>query len=202
MLAWLADRLPNAAGSLPAAGGSIALDRLEVIRDPHWDGFSLDSGPDVSGVIWRTTPPVGGRPSRPPGPRIPRRGPGWPIPSQGPPGIARDLVGVLPGPDRHDAALRRHRSVRRTLGRPHRSRPGVVVDLDGGNVDADYRLTLDGRWLDGVVTGRTRWGRNSCCRCGSSPAGNRIATTTTWSGCWKHADRAALRAVERFEGGA
>ena len=122
-LAWLADRLPTQPGACLLPGDRIALDRLEVIRDPHWDGFSLDSGPDerrryladyaarrrpAIEAAWAANPQAAARAGRS---------------VQGPPGVARDPVGVLPGPDRHDAALRRHRSVRRTLGRPHRSRP-------------------------------------------------------------------------------
>ena len=70
---------PQQPGAYLLPGDRIALDRLEVIRDPHWDGLLARLRPSTSGGgIWRTTPPVGGRPSRPPGPRIPRRGPGWP----------------------------------------------------------------------------------------------------------------------------
>jgi UDP-MurNAc hydroxylase len=77
--------------------------------------------------------------------------------------------------------------------------PGrVVVDLDGGGGHADYRLTLDGRWLDGVVTGRTRWEELLLSlRFTARRQPDRYNDYLV--GLLKHADRAALRAVERFE---
>ena len=39
----------------------------------------------------------------------------------------------------------------------HLGPDAVRVDLDGGHGPADYEITVDARWLAGVVSGRTRW---------------------------------------------
>jgi UDP-MurNAc hydroxylase len=74
----------------------------------------------------------------------------------------------------------------------------VWVELDGGEGHADYRLVLDGRWLDGVVSGRTRWEELLLSlRFTARRQPDRYNDYLV--GLLKHADRAALRAVERFE---
>jgi UDP-MurNAc hydroxylase len=74
----------------------------------------------------------------------------------------------------------------------------VFVDLDGGDCHADYRLVLDGRWLDGVVSGRTRWEELLLSlRFTARRQPDRYNDYLV--GLLKHADRAALRAIEEFE---
>jgi nitrite reductase/ring-hydroxylating ferredoxin subunit len=75
---------------------------------------------------------------------------------------------------------------------------GVRVDLDGGQRPANYRLTLDGRWLDGVVSGRTRW-EELLLSLRFSARREPDVYNDYLVGLLKHADRAALRAVEEFE---
>jgi hypothetical protein len=63
---------------------------------------------------------------------------------------------------------------------------------------ADCRLIVDGRWLDGVVSGRTRWAELLLSlRFTARRQPDRYNDYLV--GLLKHADRAALRAVEQFE---
>jgi UDP-MurNAc hydroxylase len=80
----------------------------------------------------------------------------------------------------------------------HLGPEGVRVDLDGGRGPADYRLTLDGRWLDGVVSGRTRW-EELLLSLRFSARREPDVYNDYLVGLLKHADWAALRAVEDFE---
>ena len=196
-LAWLADRLPTQPGACLLPGDRIALDRLEVIRDPHWDGFSLDSGPDerrryLADYAARRRPAIEAA---------------WAANPQARPGLADRFKAHLEslGTLSEYFLARIGMTLRFDVTGPYGGvwdahiGPGrVVVDLDGGNGHADYRLTLDGRWLDGVVTGRTRWEELLLSlRFVARRQPDRYNDYLV--GLLKHADRAALRAVERFE---
>ena len=74
----------------------------------------------------------------------------------------------------------------------------VRVDLDGGAGHADYVLRMDARWLDGVVTGRTRW-EELLLSLRFSARREPDHYNDYLVGLLKHADLAALRAVEEFE---
>ena len=74
----------------------------------------------------------------------------------------------------------------------------VEVDLDGGAGHADYLLRMDARWLDGVVTGRTRW-EELLLSLRFSARREPDHYNDYLVGLLKHADLAALRAVEEFE---
>ena len=76
----------------------------------------------------------------------------------------------------------------------------VRVDLDGGAGPAHYRLRLDARWLAGVVTGRTRW-EELLLSLRFSARREPDRYNDYLVGLLKHADLAALRAVEEFETG-
>ena len=196
-LAWLADRLPTQPGACLLPGDRIALDRLEVIRDPHWDGFSLDSGPDerrryLADYAARRRPAIEAA---------------WAANPQARPGLADRFKAHLEslGTLSEYFLARIGMTLRFDVTGPYGGvwdahiGPGrVVVDLDGGSGHADYRLTLDGRWLDGVVTGRTRWEELLLSlRFTARRQPDRYNDYLV--GLLKHADRAALRAVERFE---
>ncbi len=74
----------------------------------------------------------------------------------------------------------------------------VDVDLDGRCPDPNYRLRLDGRWLDGVVSGRTRW-EELLLSLRFSARREPDHYNDYLVGLLKHADLAALRAIEDFE---
>ena len=95
-------------------------------------------------------------------------------------------------------ALRGRRPGGRDLGRPASGPTTVEVDLDGGAGHADYLLRIDARWLDGVVTGRTRW-EELLLSLRFSARREPDHYNDYLVGLLKHADLAALRAVEEFE---
>jgi len=74
----------------------------------------------------------------------------------------------------------------------------IVVDLAGRAETVDYRLRLDGRWLAGVVRGRTRWEELLLSMRFSARREPDIYNDYL-VGLLKHADREALRAVEDYE---
>ena len=161
-LAWLRDRLPTQPAAYLLPGDS---DRRSTgstsSRDPHWDGFSLDSGPDerrryladyadrrrpAIDAAWAANPGAGGRRA-------------WPTGSDDPLRIARDACRSTSWPG-SGMTLRFEvdRAGRRDAGTPTSVRTGCASTSTARTGHADYRLRLDGRWLDGVVTGRTRLG--------------------------------------------
>ncbi len=74
----------------------------------------------------------------------------------------------------------------------------ISVDLEGGAGPADYLLRLDARWLAGVVSGRTRW-EELLLSLRFSARREPDRYNDYLVGLLKHADLAALRAVEEFE---
>ena len=80
----------------------------------------------------------------------------------------------------------------------HLGPDSVRVDLDGGQGPADYEITVDARWLAGVVSGRTRW-EELLLSLRISARREPDIYNDYLVGLLKHADLAALRAVEAFE---
>lgn len=74
------------------------------------------------------------------------------------------------------------------------------VDLEGSAESVDYRLRLDGRWLAGVVRGRTRW-EELLLSLRFSARREPDIYNDYLVGLLKHADLEALRAVEAYETG-
>lgn len=196
-LAWLAERLPEQPGVCLLPGDRVELGGLEVSRDPHWQGFSLDAGAEerrrylteyaarrhtAIEAAWAANPPAA-------------------------PGLAErfkahfESLGTLS----EYFLARIGMNVRFEVSGPgggvwdaHIGPNHVFVDLDGGDCPADYRLVLDGRWLDGVVCGRTRWEELLLSlRFTARRQPDRYNDYLV--GLLKHADRAALRAIEEFE---
>jgi UDP-MurNAc hydroxylase len=196
-LAWLTERLPEQPGVCLLPGDRVELGSLEVSRDPQWQDFSLDAGPEARRrylieyaarrrpaieAVWAANPPPG-------------------------PGLAErfkahfESLGTLS----EYFLARIGMNVRFVVEGPHGGvwdahiGPGRVrVDLNGGDCHADYRLILDGRWLDGVVSGRTRW-EELLLSLRFTARRQPDQYNDYLVGLLKHADRAALRAVEAFE---
>ncbi|MGZ4503666.1 MAG: MBL fold metallo-hydrolase [Nocardioidaceae bacterium] len=196
---WLRDRLPNQASDYLLPGDAVDLADLTITRDKHWAGFRLDAPveerrrylteyaarrrPYIE-QVWRENPVPAA--SADLGERfrahfeslgtlssyfLARIGMTLRFEVLGPAGGTWD---VRIGPDR------------------------VRVDLDGGAGHADYRLTLDARWLEGVVSGRTRW-EELFLSLRFSARREPDHYNDYLVGLLKHADLAALRAVEEFE---
>ncbi|HEY4569266.1 MAG TPA: Rieske 2Fe-2S domain-containing protein, partial [Kribbella sp.] len=196
-LAWLADRIPTQHGVCLLPGDRILLQDLSVIRDPHWSGFALDAGPQERR---RYLQEYADR-------RRPAIDAAWATNPEPQPGLAErfknhlESLGTL-----SEYFLARIGMTLRFdvvganggLWDAHIGPDRVRVDLDGGDGHADYRLTMDGRWLDGVVSGRTRWEELLLSlRFTARRQPDRYNDYLV--GLLKHADRAALRAVEMFE---
>jgi L-ascorbate metabolism protein UlaG (beta-lactamase superfamily)/nitrite reductase/ring-hydroxylating ferredoxin subunit len=196
-LAWLDERIPQQRGVCLLPGDQVELGTLSVRRDPVWDGFSLDAGPverrrylteyatrrrSAIDAVWAANPP----------------------PEQG---LAErfkahfESLGTLS----EYFLARIGMTVRFEVSGPaggvwdaHIGPDRVRVDLAGGAGHADYRLILAGRWLDGVVSGRTRW-EEFLLSLRFTARRDPDRYNDYLVGLLKHADRAALRAVERFE---
>ncbi|HZX05375.1 MBL fold metallo-hydrolase [Kribbella sp.] len=196
-LSWLADRIPDQRGACLLPGDRIRLDDLEVVRDPHWKDFALDAGPAerrryLTAYAERRRPAIDAA---------------WAANPVSRPGLAHrfkshvESLGTLS----EYFLARIGMTLRFDVSGPyggvwdaHIGPDRVVVDLDGGTGHADYTLTMDGRWLDGVVSGRTRWEELLLSlRFTARRQPDRYNDYLV--GLLKHADRAALRAVERFE---
>jgi UDP-MurNAc hydroxylase len=198
-LAWLQDRLPDQSATYLLPGDRVELKDLAVSRDTHWRDFSLDSTPeqrrryleeyarrraDDVARAWRLNP----EPAADSGLAdafaahmkslstlseyfLARIGITLRFEVAGPAGGTWD---VHLGPDR------------------------TTVDLDGGAGHADYLLRMDARWLAGVVSGRTRW-EELLLSLRFSARREPDRYNDYLVGLLKHADIAALRAVEEFE---
>jgi UDP-MurNAc hydroxylase len=196
-LAWLADRLPGQAGVCLLPGDRVRLRDLSVVRDPHWTGFALDAGPDerrryLTEYAARRRPAIDAA---------------WAANPESRPGLAQrfkahlESLGTLSEYFLARIGMTVRFEVSGSQGGVwdvHIGPDRVAVDLDGGAGHADYRLTIDGRWLDGVVSGRTRWEELLLSlRFTARREPDRYNDYLV--GLLKHADRAALRAVEKFE---
>ncbi len=196
---WLRDHLPDQPSDYLLPGDSLDTGVLGIVRDPHWSGFSLAASPSerrsylaeyaerrapVLRQVWAENPtPAAGSDL---GSRfsdhiaslgtlssyfLARIGLTMRFEVLGPAGGTWD---VHLGPDRTE------------------------VDLDGGDGPCDYRLRLESRWLAGVVDGRTRW-EELLLSLRFSARREPDRYNDYLVGLLKHADLAALRAVEAYE---
>ena len=198
-LTWLLERLPRQAGTYLLPGDSIELDDLTVSRDSQWDGFSL-TAPAHERRAYLTAYAERRRPA------IEAVWAAHPEPEDG--------TGL-------GLAFKEHLESLSTLSAYFLARIGMVlrfevtgpgggtwdahlgpetvrVDLEGGAGHADYRLRLESRWLAGVVSGHTRW-EELLLSLRFSARREPDHYNDYLVGLLKHADVAALRAVERFE---
>jgi UDP-MurNAc hydroxylase len=194
---WLHEHLPAQRSAYLLPGDAIDLGGLGIMHDAHWADFSL-AGPaaerrsyleayaarsrDAIDRAWRANPP----PAADLGERFAAH-----LESLGL--LSRYFLARIGMTLRFEV-----RGAVEGVWDAHIGPDGVRVDLDGGRGPADYRLSLDGRWLDGVVSGRTRW-EELLLSLRFSARREPDVYNDYLVGLLKHADRAALRAVEDFE---
>lgn len=191
---WLRERLPGQPVTYLLPGDVLDLAGA-VTRDPHWSEFSLaytDRRAYLTAYAGRRRPAIEAA---------------WasnPVPDEGLAERFREHFEGLGLLSEYFLA-RIGMTLRFVVSGPHGGTwdvhigpDSVRVDLDGGEGHADYRLVLDGRWLDGVVSGRTRWEELLLSlRFSARRSPDRYNDYLV--GLLKHADRAALKAVEAFE---
>lgn len=198
-LEWLLERLPEQRGTYLLPGDEIDLEALEVTRDPEWSDFSL-TAPVEQRHAYLAAYAERRRPA------IEAVWASHPVPEEG--------TGL-------GEAFREHFESLATLSSYFLARIGMVlrfevmgpgggtwdahlgpdtvhVDLDGGAGHADYRLRLESRWLAGVVSGRTRW-EELLLSLRFSARREPDLYNDYLVGLLKHADLAALRAVEQYD---
>ena len=198
-LDWLLERLPAQRGTYLLPGDSLDLENLEVDRDPEWADFSL-TGPAEDRRAYLQAYAARRRPE------IEEVWATHPVPDEGP-GLGE--------------AFREHFEALGTLSAYFLARIGMLlrfevtgpgggtwdafigpdtvrVELDGGAGPADYRLRLESRWLASVVSGHTRW-EELLLSLRFSARREPDQYNDYLVGLLKHADLAALRAVEQFE---
>ena len=197
--AWLAERLPQQRTEYLLPGDKLLLDGLHVLRDPQWDDFSLRSGPaERREYLEAYAARRAGDVAR-----------AWlanPVPAADS-GLAErfrahvESLGTLS----EYFLARIGMTLRFEVSGPaggtwdaHIGPDRVTVDLDGGTGHADYLLRMDARWLAGVVDGRTRW-EELLLSLRFSARREPDHYNDYLVGLLKHADLAALRAVEEFE---
>jgi L-ascorbate metabolism protein UlaG (beta-lactamase superfamily)/nitrite reductase/ring-hydroxylating ferredoxin subunit len=197
--AWLRQRLPSQRSDYLLPGDRVALEDLAIERDPQGDALRLDASVDerrayLEQYAARRRPYVEQVWSDHPEPSADS-------------GLAErfkahfESLGTLSSYFLARIGMTLRFEVLGPAGgtwdahiRPDR----VVVDLYGGTGPADYRLTLDARWLEGVVSGRTRW-EELLLSLRFSARREPDHYNDYLVGLLKHADLAALRAVEEFE---
>ena len=199
-LQWLREHLPQQAGAFLLPGDRLSFDGAPlVLRDPVWSGFSLSAPPSARRAYLeqyaaRRRAAVDRAWARNPEPSADS-------------GLAERFAAHLEslGTLSEYFLARIGMTLRFEVGGPAggtwdaRIGPDEVrVDLDGGAGHADYLLRMDARWLDGVVTGRTRW-EELLLSLRFSARREPDHYNDYLVGLLKHADLAALRAVEEFE---
>jgi UDP-MurNAc hydroxylase len=198
-LTWLNERLPDQRAAYLLPGDAIDLADQHIDRDPEWANFRLDSSAEERRAYLEAY--------------AARRRP-----------YIRQVWAANPEPaadSRLGERFKQHLESLGTLSQYFLARIGMVVrfevlgpaggtwdahigpetvevDLDGGGCPANYRLTMDARWLDGVVSGRTRW-EELLLSLRFSARREPDHYNDYLVGLLKHADLAALRAVEEFE---
>ncbi|HET7386459.1 MAG TPA: MBL fold metallo-hydrolase [Nocardioidaceae bacterium] len=198
-LAWLEQYLPRQRSAYLLPGDRLALPDLSVTRDAHWEGFDLDAPVErrrryLEEYAARRRPQLDAIIASHPEPAadsglaelfkqhfeslgslsayfLARIGLTLRFEVSGPAGGCWDVV---VGPDQ------------------------ITVNLDGGDGHADYRLRIDSRWVEGLVSGRTRW-EELMLSLRFSARREPDHYNDYLMGFLKHADLAALRAVEEFE---
>ena len=198
-LTWLRDRLPTQPSTYLLPGDSVDLHTHHIGRDPHWSGFRLDAPPAerrryLEDYAERRRPAIE---------RV------W---AENP--VPRDDSTLAEGFRNHFEALgrlsqyflaRAGLTVRFEVLGPgggtwdaHIGPDRMRVDLDGTADTVDYRLRLEGRWLAGVISGRTRW-EELLLSLRFSARREPDIYNDYLVGLLKHADLEALRAVEIYE---
>jgi nitrite reductase/ring-hydroxylating ferredoxin subunit len=196
---WLRDHLPDQRADYLLPGDAVDAHTLQIDRDPHWAGFSLASSPaERRGYlaqyatrrapalrrVWEENPPPD--PDSDLGTRF-----------------AEHLtsLGTLSAYFLARIGLTLRFEVLGPAGGTwdvHLGPDGVQVDLDGGDGPCEYRLRLESRWLACVVGGRTRW-EELLLSLRFSARREPDRYNDYLVGLLKHADLAALRAVEEYE---
>ena len=199
-LAWLRDRLPDQRGVVLLPGDRLVLDdEPHVLIDPQWASFSLEESPaqrraylEAYAARRRTA--------------IEQAWADNPEPARDS-GLAQkfaehfESLGTLSGYFLARIGITLRFEVSGPAGGTWDARIGpdrVTVDLDGGAGRADYVLRVDARWLAGVVSGRTRW-EELLLSLRFTARREPDLYNDYLVGLLKHADLAALRAVEEFE---
>lgn len=196
---WLREHLPTQKSDYLLPGDVLDLGALEIERDPHWRDFDLATGPEERRRYLEEY-------------AVRRR-----------PFIDRIHRAYPPPPEDAELGARfaAHFASLGTLSSYFLARIGLVVrfqvlgagggtwdvhigpddvrvDLDGSAPEVNYRLRLESRWLQAVVSGRVRW--EELLLSLRFTARREPDTYNDYLvGLLKHADLAALRAVERFE---
>ena len=196
---WLRDHLPDQPSDYLLPGDALDTGVLGIVRDPHWSGFSLAASPSerrsylaeyaerrapVLRQVWADNPtPAAGSGL---GPRF------------------ADHIASLATLSSYFLArigLTMRFEVLGAAGGTwdvHLGPDRAEVDLDGGDGPCDYRLRLESRWLAGVVDGRTRW-EELLLSLRFSARREPDRYNDYLVGLLKHADLAALRAIEAYE---
>jgi len=198
-LAWLRERLPDQRSDYLLPGDSVRLGSGGIRRDPNWSSFRLDHTVEerrryleayaerrraAIDAVWAANP--------------------VPAADSGLGEAFRTHLESLATLSSYFLAriglLVRFRVLGPAGGTwdAHLGPDAVRVDLDGGRGPADYEITVDGRWLAGVVSGRTRW-EELLLSLRISARREPDIYNDYLVGLLKHADLAALRAVEAFE---
>jgi L-ascorbate metabolism protein UlaG (beta-lactamase superfamily)/nitrite reductase/ring-hydroxylating ferredoxin subunit len=200
-LAWLRERIPGQVATYLLPGDALDVGTTQVARDPHWTGFRLDASP-AERRDYLEAYAVRRRPE------IDRVRAEHPTPADDGT-LARDFcehfesLGRLSAYFLAKAGLTMRFEVLGPGGGTWDAHIGpdrLRVDLEGRAEAVDYRLRLDGRWLAGVVRGRTRW-EELLLSLRFSARREPDLYNDHLVGLLKHADLAALRAVEEYEQG-
>ncbi len=200
-LTWLRERLPAQPSAYLLPGDRVDLDGRHLMRDPHWAGFRLDTGAEerrryLEGYAARRRP------------AIEQVWGDHPVPADDD-SLAQDFRAHFEGLGRLSQYFlaRAGITVRFEVLGPgggtwdaHVGPDRMWVDLEGSAESVDYRLRLDGRWLAGVVRGRTRW-EELLLSLRFSARREPDIYNDYLVGLLKHADLEALRAVEAYETG-
>lgn len=199
-LGWLREHLPQQPATVLLPGDRLSLEGSPLVRrDPVWAGFSL-GGPPAARRRYLEQYADRRRAA------VDRAWTDNPVPSRDS-GLAErfaahvESLGTLSEYFLARIGMTLRFEVSGPAGGTWDARLGpddVRVDLDGGTGHADYLLRMDGRWLDGVVTGRTRW-EELLLSMRFSARREPDVYNDYLVGLLKHADLAALRAVEEFE---
>jgi UDP-MurNAc hydroxylase len=196
---WLRRRLPDQVVDYLLPGDALDAGDLTIARDPHWAGFSLASTPAerrkyLSEYAARRAPEIQRVWEQNPEPeddaRLGER-------------FAAHMrsLGTLSEYFLARIGMTLRFEVQGPAGGTwdvHLGPGGVDVDLDGGAAPCAYRLRMESRWLAGVVEGRTRW-EELLLSLRFSAHRDPDRYNDYLVGLLKHADLAALRAVEEHE---
>jgi nitrite reductase/ring-hydroxylating ferredoxin subunit len=192
---WLGDRLPGQPTLTLLPGDSVDLGGGRVLKDPHWDDFDWD---DVEGYLDAYATRRAGE--------VATVHAAYPEPD---PASALDerfaehfrRLGSMSGYFLERIGLTLRFEVSGTAGGTWDvvlGRPEVEVHLVPQQREANYRLRLESRWLDAVISGRARW-EELFLSLRFSAWREPDVYNDYLVGLLKHADPSALDAVEAYE---